>query len=153
MQGKLEKLGAADVAGTDGNDAPVKAKEQAQRELDENLVRAHEEKARIAEEIEAIENELSRTMTAIKTMGLVTLKLENELEQSWDLVKKTQAAAGAVDEITDKREVTQENVNAFMSSIECTVAELLMDTGNHILPQHMAQERSEEPQFDFGRMP
>ena len=134
MQGKLEKLGAADVAGTDGNDAPVKAKEQAQRELDENLVRAHEEKARIAEEIEAIENELSRTMTAIKTMGLVTLKLENELEQSWDLVKKTQAAAGAVDEITDKREVTQENVNAFMSSIECTVAELLMDTGNHILP-------------------
>ena len=76
----MEKLGAADVAGTDGSDAPVKAKEQAQRELDENLVRAHEEKARIAEEIEAIENELSRTMTAIKTMGLVTLKLENELE-------------------------------------------------------------------------
>ena len=39
-------------------------------------------------------------------MGLVTLKLERELEQSWELVKKTQAAAGVVDEIHNKREVT-----------------------------------------------
>ena len=35
-----------------------------------------------------------------------------------------------VDEVTNKLEVTQENVSAFMSSIEVKVAELLLQTGN-----------------------
>jgi len=29
-------------------------------------------------------------MGAIKSLGLITLELEAELEQSWDLVRKTQ---------------------------------------------------------------
>ena len=70
---------------------------------------------------------MAQTMQAIKTLGLVTLKLETELEQSWDIVRKTSAE---VTEIVDKREVTQENVTAFMSSIEVKVAELLIETGN-----------------------
>jgi len=64
----------------------------AKRELEENLSRAQEDKTRTAQEIVEIENELTSTMAAIKTLGLVTLKLEGELEQSWELVKKTSAA-------------------------------------------------------------
>ena len=42
-------------------------------------------------------------MQAIKMLGLVTLELEAELEQSWDLVRKTNAD---LEEVTDKRSVT-----------------------------------------------
>ena len=66
-------------------------------------------------------------MEAIKVLGLITLELETELEQSWDIVRRTSAE---VDEVTNKLEVTQENVSAFMSSIEVKVAELLIQTGN-----------------------
>ena len=41
------------------------------------------------QEIREIEVELDQTMGAIKALGLTTLELESELEQSWDLVKKT----------------------------------------------------------------
>ena len=66
-------------------------------------------------------------MQAIKTLGLVTLELETELEQSWDIVRKT---GSEIEEIVDKQTVTQDNVTAFMSSIEVKVAELLIETGN-----------------------
>ena len=66
-------------------------------------------------------------MEAIKVLGLITLELETELEQSWDIVRRTSAE---VDEVTNKLQVTQENVSAFMSSIEVKVAELLIQTGN-----------------------
>ena len=76
------------------------------------------------------------TMKVIKALGLITLELEAELEQSWDLVRRTSAE---VQEITDKQTVTKENVSAFMSSIEMKVAELLLDTGNQIsIPQSFA---------------
>ena len=42
-------------------------------------------------------------MQAIKMLGLVTLELEAELEQSWDLVRKTNTE---LEEVTDKRSVT-----------------------------------------------
>ena len=42
-------------------------------------------------------------------LGLVTLQLEDELELSWDIVRKTSS------EVIDKRDVTRENVTAFMS--------------------------------------
>ena len=42
-------------------------------------------------------------MQAIKMLGLVTLELEAELEQSWDLVRKTNTD---LEEVTDKRSVT-----------------------------------------------
>ena len=42
-------------------------------------------------------------MQAIKMLGLVTLELEAELEQSWDLVRKTNAD---LEKVTDKRSVT-----------------------------------------------
>ena len=43
-------------------------------------------------------------MQAIKMLGLVTLELETELEESWDIVKKTNAD---LEEVTDKRDVTE----------------------------------------------
>ena len=52
-----------------------------------------QDKERMEQEIREIELELEQTMGAIKTLGIVTLELEAELEQSWDLVKKTQAEA------------------------------------------------------------
>ena len=66
---------------------------------------------------------MDQTMEAIKVLGLITLELETELEQSWEIVRRTTAE---VDEVTNKLEVTQENVTAFMSSIEVKVAELLI---------------------------
>ena len=86
-----------------------------------------EDKLRIAGEIRQLESEMAQTMQAIKMLGLVTLELETELEQSWDIVRKTGAE---VEEIGDKRDVTKVNVSAFMSSIEVKVAELLIETGN-----------------------
>ena len=83
---------------------------------------AQQDKERILQEIKEIELELEQTMSAIKTLGIVTLELEEELEQSWDLVRKTaadKALVEATEEVQiDKTQVTQENVNAFMSSIE-----------------------------------
>ena len=74
-------------------------------------------------------------MSSIKALGLITLKLEAELEQSWDLVRKASHEANADDTpIKDKRDVTQENVSAFMSAIEMKVAQLLMDSGNDAMP-------------------
>ena len=70
------------------------------------------------------------TVEGIKTLGLVTLELENELEQSWEIVRRTSTE---IDKI-DKRAVTQENVTAFMSHIELKVAELLFETGNQFSP-------------------
>ena len=52
---------------------------------------AQQDKQRIEQEIKEIERELEQTMGAIKTLGIVTLQLEEELEQSWDLVRKTAA--------------------------------------------------------------
>ena len=83
---------------------------------------ALQDKERILQEIKEIELELEQTMSAIKTLGIVTLELEEELEQSWDLVRTTaadKALVEATEEVQiDKTQVTQENVNAFMSSIE-----------------------------------
>ena len=90
---------------------------------------------------------MAQTMQTIKSLGLVTLQLEAELEQSWDIVRKT---SYDVDEIVDKQDVTKENVTAFMSSIEVKVAELLIETGN----QHsFAQTAAQAPQLDFTKMP
>ena len=125
MQGKLEKLGRATDISAEGPDATHKAK--AIRELDENMNALEEEKERVAGEIRQLDNEMTQTMHAIKTLGLVTLEMEAELEQSWDIVRKTGAE---MEEIADKRDVTKENVSAFMSSIEVKVAELLIETGN-----------------------
>jgi len=63
-------------------------------------------------------------MSSIKALGLITLKLEAELEQSWDLVRKASHEANADETATvkNKRDVTQENVSAFMSAIEMKVA-------------------------------
>ena len=57
----------------------------------------------MAGEIEQIENEMNQTMEAIKVLGLITLELEEELEQSWEIVRRTSAE---VDEVTNKLEVT-----------------------------------------------
>ena len=46
---------------------------------------------------------MNETMQAIKLIGLTTLKLETELENSWNLVQKTQSE---VEGIESKREVT-----------------------------------------------
>ena len=70
---------------------------------------------------------MNETMQAIKLIGLTTLKLETELENSWNLVQKTQSEVKCIE---SKREVTEDNVKAFMSSIEMKVAELLLQTGN-----------------------
>ena len=106
------------------------------RELDENIIDLAQEKMSIFTEIDQIEGEMDDTMKAIQALGLITLELEAELEQSWDLVRRTSAE---VEEITDKQTVTKENVFAFMSSIEVKVAELLLDTGNQIsIPQSFA---------------
>ena len=67
------------------------SKAQAERELDEKMSEAQQDKHRIEQEIKEIERELEQTMGAIKTLGIVTLQLEEELEQSWDLVRKTAA--------------------------------------------------------------
>jgi len=58
------------------------------------------------------------------------------LAESWELVKLSQKEVME----TDKREVTQDNVNAFMSSIEVKVAELLYETGNNHLSQSIAPQ-------------
>ena len=90
-------------------------------------------------------------MEAIKVLGLITLELETELEQSWDIVRRTSAE---VDEVTNKLEVTQENVSAFMSSIEVKVAELLIQTGNQPQrPNSFAQNSALSQQLDFTNMP
>ena len=94
---------------------------------------------------------MDQTMEAIKVLGLITLELETELEQSWDIVRRTSAE---VDEVTNKLEVTQENVSAFMSSIEVKVAELLIQTGNQPqMPNSFAQNAALSPQLDFTKMP
>jgi len=69
------------------------------KEMDENLNRALEDKLRMTSEIESIENELKQTMKAIKSLGLLTLKLDKELERSWELARDTPA------EEVDKRDV------------------------------------------------
>ena len=46
---------------------------------------------------------MNQTMEAIKVLGLITLELETELEQSWEIVRRTSAE---VDEVTNKLEVT-----------------------------------------------
>ena len=97
MQGKLEKLDRATDISAEGPDATHKAK--AKRELDENMNVLEDEKIKVAGEIEQLDREMAQTMQAIKSLGLVTLQLEAELEQSWDIVRKTSAD---VDEITDK---------------------------------------------------
>ena len=126
MQGKLEKLGrATDISAEGPDSSSTTHKAQAIRELDENMNALEEDKVRIQGEIRELDNEMAQTMEAIKTLGLVTLELEAELEQSWDIVRK----AGAEVE-HDRQAVTQENVTAFMSSIEVKVAELLIETGN-----------------------
>ena len=90
-------------------------------------------------------------MEAIKVLGLITLELETELEQSWEIVRRTSAE---VDDVTNKLEVTQENVSAFMSSIEVKVAELLIQTGNTPqMPNSFAQNAALSPQLDFTKMP
>ena len=90
-------------------------------------------------------------METIKVLGLITLELETELEQSWEIVRRTSAE---VDEVTNKLEVTQENVSAFMSSIEVKVAELLLQTGNQPqMPNSFAQNAALAPQLDFTKMP
>ena len=94
---------------------------------------------------------MDQTMEAIKVLGLITLELETELEQSWEIVRRTSAE---VDEVTNKLEVTQENVSAFMSSIEVKVAELLIQTGNTPqMPNSFAQNAALSPQLDFTKMP
>ena len=40
-------------------------------------------------DIALIEDEMEQTMRAITTIGLVTLGLEAELEQSWEIARKT----------------------------------------------------------------
>jgi len=105
-QGKLEKLGRETDMSAAGPDS-YKAK--AMRELDENVDYFESEKLRVEEEIAQIEAELDQTMEGIKMLGLVTLQLEDELELSWDIVRKTSS------EVIDKRDVTRENVTAFMS--------------------------------------
>ena len=87
MQGKLEKLGRATETTADGIDTTHKAK--AIRELDENVQSTEEEKLTLAADIALIEDEMEQTMKAIKTIGLVTLGLEAELEQSWEIARKT----------------------------------------------------------------
>ena len=87
-------------------------------------------------------------MEGIKTLGLVTLELEDELEQSWEIVRRTSTELYKI----DKRAVTQENVTAFMSHIELKVAELLFETGNQFSPQAFAQ-KIPTPQIDFTKMP
>ena len=67
---------------------PDSFKARAVRELDENMDLFESEKERVADEITQIETELAQTMQAIKTLGLVTLELEDELEQSWEIVRK-----------------------------------------------------------------
>ena len=87
IEGKLEKLGMAAFV----SPMSSQSKAQAERELDEKMSEAHQDKHRIGQEIKEIERELEQTMGAIKTLGIVTLQLEEELEQSWDLVRKTAA--------------------------------------------------------------
>lgn len=67
---------------------PDSFKARAVRELDENMDLFESEKERVADEITQIETELAQTMQAIKTLGLATLELEDELEQSWEIVRK-----------------------------------------------------------------
>ena len=97
-------------------------------------------------------------MTAIKSLGITTLKLEAELEQSWEIVRKSKAEADGTDESPQKNqrskdEVTQENVSAFMAAIEMKVAELLVETGNDSMPQNLAMDADKAPEIDFTKMP
>ena len=85
-QGKLEKLGRATDISAEG---PNSHKAKAMRELNENMNILEDDKARIEGDIRLIESELAQTMQAIKDLGLITLELESELEQSWNIVKKT----------------------------------------------------------------
>ena len=50
------------------------------KELDENMNELESEKVRVSGEIQQIESEMVQTMHGIKTLGLVTLELEAELE-------------------------------------------------------------------------
>ena len=50
------------------------------RELDETIIDLAQEKMRLFSEIDSIEGEMEQTMHAIKTLGLITLELEAELE-------------------------------------------------------------------------
>ena len=79
---------------------------------------------------------------------MVTLELESELEQSWDIVRRTNADL----KVTDRKDLTEDNVSAFMSSIEMKVAELLIETGNQFSPQSFAANVP-APQMDFTKMP
>ena len=76
MQGKLEKLGRVTDISAEG--PSVKAK--VMKELDENMNELESEKVRVSGEIQQIESEMVQTMHGIKTLGLVTLELEAELE-------------------------------------------------------------------------
>lgn len=125
IQGKLDKLGRV-TEDTASGEQPTQ-KTLAMREIDEKMNIHEDEKARLEAEVATIEHEMNETMQAIKLIGLTTLKLETELENSWSLVQKTQSE---VESIESKREVTKDNVKAFMSSIEMKVAELLLQTGN-----------------------
>ena len=62
----------------------------------------------------------------------MTLELEEALEESWEIVKRTSENIDV--EQIDKRDVTKQNVTVFMSSVEMKVAELLMETGNQPAP-------------------
>lgn len=88
-------------------------------------------------------------MLGIKSLGLETLELEAELEQSWQLVKKT--ASDAEREVADKFNVTEENVTAYMSSIEMKVAELLLETGNQMVQEVALSETT--PPVNFTKIP
>ena len=84
-------------------EGPVTHKAKAVRELDETLAALEQSKVEMNQEIKVITKELEETMTAIKSLGLLTLRLEAELQESWDLVKKSKAEAdGGAEESPEK---------------------------------------------------
>ncbi len=60
-------------------EGPVTHKAKAVRELDETLAALEQSKVEMNQEIKVITKELEETMTTIKSLGLLTLRLEAEL--------------------------------------------------------------------------
>ena len=86
----------------------------------------------------------------IKSLGLNTLKLEQELEESWD-------APGVITEdmqpVVDRKQVNQNNVLCYMGVIEEKVSTLLMETGNQFNAHSQASMSNFEQELAHNRAP
>ena len=107
MQTRLEKIqrnGDPDSFFDEDNTHKAKA----MKELDQQLADSEQELAKITGEISLIEDEMEEAMQEIMRLGIDTLHLDTELENSWNFTKIDQDQLNQPS--FDKKRVTKENV-------------------------------------------